>query len=589
MVKKIICFVFLVFFNLPVWAQSNYPKQYQDGKDLFRQGKYNLAMETFKPLITYDQKNQYSPYASFYYAVSAFRQGYLAVAKDMFLQIKSVHSKWDKLDEVNLWLAKVYLQDGDYFQGIKTLNLIQDKNVFAAGQAVKAQHLAEITDAETLKMMLEEFPKDEVVAKSLARVLVKDLTDDENKQMLESLIDQFKLERADYIPEAPKTFHKDRYSVSVLFPFMLETLDSKPGKKRNQIVLDFYEGIKLAVDSLNQRGPQINLRAYDTDKGLDHLKRLLQTEELTNTDLVIGPLYPEENDIVQEFSLNNQVNVVNPFSNNTDLIGVNPYAYLFQPSSETIGKKAAEYVAEHARKNVCMVFFGSSRKDSVLAASFIEKGNELGLQVVASQRVFKKDEALDIITILATPTEFEEVVDQRGGRTSIKYASEFTLKKDSIGSIFVATDDPLIYTKVISAVETRGDSLLVVGSENWIDETAVAFEKYQSLGVVFSAPNFVSSDSPRRRAFTGKYLEKYGRVPSRLSLLGYEMMLLFGNQLETNGVYFQDGLNSAGFLPGHLFQGFKYQYTRDNQVVPFVKFKDGVLTLIEKGDGLRFR
>ncbi|MEX1239593.1 MAG: ABC transporter substrate-binding protein [Cyclobacteriaceae bacterium] len=571
MMKKIIGFVFLVFFNLVVWGQVDYPGQYQDGKDLFRQGKYNLAMETFKPLIAYDQNNQYSPYASFYYALSAFRQGYLVVAKDMFLQIKSVHSKWDKMDEVNLWLAKIYLQDADYFQGIKTLNLIQNKNILEAGKAVKEQHLAAITDAETLKMMLEEFPKDDVVAKSLARVLAKDLSDEENKQMLEALIDRFKLERADFIPEAPKTFHKDRYSVAVLLPFMLESLDAKPGKKRNQIVLDFYEGIKLAIDTLNQRGSEIRLRAYDTDNGLDQLKRLLQTEELKNTDLVIGPLSPEENKIVQEFSLNNQVNVVNPFFNNTDLIGANPYAYLFQPSSETIGKKAAEYVADHARKKICMVFYGSSKKDSVLAASFIEKANELGLQVVASKRVFK-DEASDIITVLADPTEYDE----------FKYPSQFTLKKDSIGSIFVGTDDPLIYTKVISAAETRGDSVLVVGSENWIDDTAVAFEKYQNLGVVFSAPNFVAHGSPRRRAFIRKYLNNYGRVPSNLSLLGYEMMLLFGNQLKTNGVYFQDGLNSTEFLPGNLFQGYKYQYSRDNQLVPFAKFRNGILTLVEK-------
>lgn len=570
MMKKLIAFVFLVSFNLVVWAQVDYPRQYQNAKELFRQGKYNLAMETFKPLIAYDQKNQYSPYASYYYALAAYRQGYLAVAKDMFLQIKSVHPKWDKLDEVNLWLAKVYMEDGDYFQGIKTLNAIQNKNITEDGQAVKAQHLSGITDAETLKMMLEEFPRDEVVAKSLARILAKDLTNEEDKEMLESLINKFRLERADFIPEAPKTFHKDRYAVAVLFPFMLETLDAKPGKKRNWIVLDFYEGIKLAVDSLNEKGPEIRLRAYDTDKGIDHLRRLLQTEELRNTDLVIGPLYPEENEIVQEFSLNNQVNMVNPFSNNTDLIGTNPYAYLFQPSSETIGKKAAEYVAEHAKKNLCMVIYGSSKKDSVLAANFTQKASELGVQIVASKRVFK-DETADIITVLATPTEFDE----------FKFPSEFTLRKDSIGSIFVATDDALIYTKVISAIETRGDSILVVGSENWIDDTAVSFEKYQNLGIVFSAPNFVLPSDPRRRAFIRKYIDRYSRVPSNLSLLGYEMMLFFGNQLKTNGVYFQDGLNNAALLPGHLFQGFKYQYSRDNQVVPFVKFKDGAITLIE--------
>lgn len=568
MMKEIAVAVLLTFGFISASAQIDYAREYQNGKDLFRQGKYNLAMETFKPLIPYDQKNQYSPYASFYYALAAYKQGYKAVAKDMLLQIRSVHAKWDKMQEVNLWLAKIYMDDEDYFQGIKTLNAIQDKSLDETKKAIKAEYIAKIEDTETLKMMLEEFPKDEVVAKNLARSLSGNLSDEEDKAMLESLIERFKLERTDFIPEAPKTFFKDRYAVALLLPFMVDELDASPGKKRNQIVLDFYEGIMLALDSLNTSGPSIALRSYDTEKGLNYLTQLLQSNELKNTDLVIGPLYPDENKIVQDFSLNNQVNVVNPVSNNTDFVGDNPYAYLFQPSSETLGQKAAEYIAKNARKNLSIVISGT--RDSVLAASFAKKANELGIQVVAN-RSFESKDAAGIMDLLATATEYDE----------FKFPSEFTLKKDSIGSIFVASNDPLIYTKVISAIETRGDSILVVGSENWIDDTAVAFEKYQSLGVTFTAPNFVSVTSPERNRFISKYLAKYGKVPSKLSQLGFEMMLFYGNQLKKNGVYFQDGLNKAEFIPGYLFQGYKFQYSRNNQYVPFVKFKNGILTLIE--------
>ena len=353
----------------------------------------------------------------------------------------------------------------------------------------------------------------------------------------------------------------------LMLPFMVDQLDASPGKKRNQIVLDFYEGLKLALDTLNEKGPQIAVRAYDTENGNDYIKRTLQTEELKNTDLIISPFNAD----VQEFSLTNQVNVVNPFSNNSDQIGSNPYAFLFQPSSETLGRKAAEYVSERARKKSCIVLSGTNKKDSVLAANFTQKANELGIQIVAN-RSFPKEDAADIMKLLATPTEFDE----------FKYPSQFTIKKDSIGSIFVATDDPLIYTKVISAIETRGDSILVIGSENWIDDTAVAFEKFQTLGVRFTAPNFVSLTDPARRAFVSRYLRAYGKVPSNLSQLGYEMMLFFGNQLKTNGVYFQDALNKSEVIPGHLFQGFRYQDSRDNQMVPFVRFRDGILTLVEK-------
>src|SRR6478735_8779734 len=87
------------------FAQVDYNKQYFNAKQLFREGKYNLAMEAFKPVIPYDQNNQFSEYASFYYALSAYNLGYTAVAKDMLNQIKKLHPTWEKMDEVNFWLG----------------------------------------------------------------------------------------------------------------------------------------------------------------------------------------------------------------------------------------------------------------------------------------------------------------------------------------------------------------------------------------------------------------------------------------------------------------------------------------------------
>ena len=51
MVRKLI-FIFglLVFVFQSIFAQVDYNKQYFNAKALFREGKYNLAMESFKPL-----------------------------------------------------------------------------------------------------------------------------------------------------------------------------------------------------------------------------------------------------------------------------------------------------------------------------------------------------------------------------------------------------------------------------------------------------------------------------------------------------------------------------------------------------------
>ena len=109
MVRKfVLAFSLLVFLAKSIYAQVDYNKQYFNAKALFRDGKYNLAMESFKPLIPYDPKNNYSAYASFYYALAAYNQNYKAVAKNTLNQLKTTHPKWDKMDEANFWIGKIH-------------------------------------------------------------------------------------------------------------------------------------------------------------------------------------------------------------------------------------------------------------------------------------------------------------------------------------------------------------------------------------------------------------------------------------------------------------------------------------------------
>ncbi len=554
-----------------VVAQIDYSTQYANAKELFAQGKYNLAMESFKPLIPYDQNNPYAEYASFYYAISAYRQGYLAVARDMLTQISTVHPEWEKMNEVNFWLARIHLDNGDYFQGMRILKAIDNKAFAEDIEALKAAYLVKITDAETLRMMLEDYPRDSVVARTLANVLERSLGDPESRAQLEEIIDRFEFERAEFIPEAPKTVYKDRYAVSLMMPFDLRTLEPTPGRKRNQVILDFYEGMKLALDTLTSKGIDISLRAYDTERSSEKLEALLGTEELRATDLIIGPLFLDESAVVKEFSEAQQINVIHPFSRSLDVIGENPHSFLFQPSSQTLGVKSADFIAKDTMQKRCFVFLGPGKQDSVLAFSFMQRAVQNGINVIHFERVIPSESRI-INEILTTATEFDE----------FNYPTEFTLKKDSIDCIFVATDDPVIYTKVVGAVEARNDSILVVGTEKWIDDNAIDPERYESLGIRLAAPNFADPDQPEYKRFYEAFLHRYGRKASNVARMGYELMLFVGHQLHDHGVYFQQGLNEAGDVPGFLGEGFRFEYSRDNQLVPFIGMMEGKFTLVDK-------
>ena len=558
------------------YAQTDYKGQYAIAKKLYTDGKYNLAMESFKKLVPYDQNNPYREYASFYYALSAYHQNFRAVAKDMLGQIKTLYPSWDKIDEVNIWLAKIHFDNKEYFQGLKLLSEIKNEKTHKETADLEKQAIHSIQDIETLKRMLEEYPKDAVIGEKLAREISKNQTQLEDQKMLESLIHRFGLKKSDYISETPETIHKDVYTVSVLFPFVVSTIDVSPAKKRNQFVLDMYEGMLLAVDTLAKQGIKISLRAYDTERSPERIKSILMMRELKSSDMIVGPLYLEENAMVQEFSHVNQINLFNPLSNSYDLIRDNFYGFLFQPSYETLGSESAQYLAATKKNKKVMVFYGDNKRDSTLAAGFINKAQQSGLKILRTERV-SKEASRKIMDILATPTEFDE----------FKYPKQFTLPKDSIGSVFVASDDPLLYTKVISSVETRGDSVTIVGSENWLDQSSVDYGKYEALKIVLYAPNFSADNNPAYLNFQRKFVKEHGRNSSTLAYtnyakIGYDFMLFAGNTLKKHGVYFQDAIRKEKQVPGYLTPGYDFTAGRTNQFVSFIKFQNGKLVAIPR-------
>lgn len=555
-------------------VQVNYEQDYKNAKLLFQEGKYNLAMENFKKVIPYDKSNDYSQYASFYYAVAAFKQRYYSVSKDMLNQIKMLYPNWEKTEEVNYWLALNLFETGDIFQGVKTINALKDKKLQTEANRAKENYISKITDTETLRMLAEEHPKDQVIATSLASALSKNIASLADREELEKLIDDFNLDRNVFITEAPKSFFKDVYSVALVFPFVVNRLDPSPAKKPNQFVLDMYQGILLAKDTLEKQGIKISLRAYDTERSQEKLKFILEKDELKNADLVIGPLLREDNALMQEFSVTNKVNTFNPLSNDFDMVKGNPFGFLFQPSYEVIGQKAAKYLSTDAERNKkkCLVFYGSNMRDSVLAWNFITKAEEAGIKIILKQEVFK-EESNKITEVLATATEYDEW----------KAPSQFTIPKDSIGAIFVASDDPVIYTKVVSAVETRKDNTLIIGSEVWLENGSIALTKFQRMNIVLHAPNYVQADSKAYIDFNRQFIKRFGRTPSSLSLnyarTGYEMMLVLGRGLHKYGVYLQDGFNKELQEP-YMMTGFDFRFSNFNQTVPFVKFQYGSLEVI---------
>ena len=540
-------------------------QQYGKARQFYNDRKYELAMEAFKPLMVYDAGNPYPEYASFYYGLSAYRLNYRSLAKSTLNGIMQIYPDWNRLDEVRFWLATIYFEQGEWFQAMKMLAALKnDQDV----ESLKAHFLPSVKDPEVLRMLLEDY-HDKVAARQLIRVLLAQRKE-ETIGEAQRLISTYGFEANEFaIPEPVIGPVGDGFRVSVLFPFLAQTLEPTPATKKNQYALDLYQGMRMAQDSLERAGIRIELNAYDTERNPEKLRSVLSLPELAQSDVLVGPLFTDEFKSVHEFSKATGIPMIHPVSNSPEYTATNPNAMLFQPSWQTIGIRSAEYLHALGVTKPCMVFYDKTARDSILAHAFRKRAEELNISIALFREVPKENSSI-INSILVTPVKFDK------WRNPI----EFKLKKDSIGSIFVAADSELIFTKVISSVDSRDDQSVIIGQEGWLDKPGIDFMKFEQLKIALAAPNFASNTSTPYLDFQRKYLAAHHVAPSVYARIGYEFLLFLGSRLAGSGGNILQAITRSGKMSGWLSQGFDFSGTRDNQSVPIITFSNGELVRV---------
>ena len=107
--------------------------------------------------------------------------------------------------------------------------------------------------------------------------------------------------------------------VLILLPFKAYN-DSIPfdnvntSSKLRNIVSDFYFGAEIALDSLSKQGIKIKAEVYDTDNNIDTINKIFKTHDFSQKDLVVGPLFTKNIELVNQKLANNSTYILSPFS-----------------------------------------------------------------------------------------------------------------------------------------------------------------------------------------------------------------------------------------------------------------------------------
>jgi ABC-type branched-subunit amino acid transport system substrate-binding protein len=569
---RLLIFTLIFFTSQGLYAQSDLQNRYLNGKDLYKLGKYELAMEVFRNIVREEENNDFLEYASFYYALSAYKANQLIVAENMLLQITHKFPNWHQKDEALYWLARMNFEKNNLLKGLNYLRDIKDKSVKEDGRALKTYYISQVDDIEKMKDIMASYPADKENAEVIAAKLKNMPASEENLNYLKEIVTQFHLDPKKFLPEELKTKFKESYNVAVMFPFMNDELSPSRGPKGNQFVLDMYEGFRLAQKQLEEEGVKLNLFAYDTRRDSTETALLLQKDEMKTMDLIVGPLYPVPVKLVSAFSMENKINMINPMSNNSSVIGNNPFSFLYKSSVETQAKRAADFAAETFPRTNALVLYTSNPRDTLMASIYRKRLLEEGFCV----EMLKSTDAKTIIDYLTNRVEDLPNLPNE----------PFVVPLGSIGHIFVASLNESVLANTITSIEVRGDKIPLLGHEDWLNSKFISFDQLEKMNVYMLAPNFVDHTSDSVKAFRSKYQKAVNVLPNNFAQGGYDMMILVGRMLRQHGTKFQKYLHQAGYIEGELFPGYNYKGGNDNQFVPVIKFINAKLEVVNEELGV---
>ena len=136
---------------------------------------------------------------------------------------------------------------------------------------------------------------------------------------------------------AQLTHEQTNIHVGVLLPL-------KEQSSRGPKMIEFYQGMLMAVDSLRREGLFIDVEAHNCGTTAEEMDSLLASCSLTSCDLIIGPLDAVQVAPLADYCNIHYIRLVQPFASVTALAQNHPRHYVVTAPRDTVQAEAVNFV-----------------------------------------------------------------------------------------------------------------------------------------------------------------------------------------------------------------------------------------------------
>ncbi len=540
-VLLVLSFIFSATFAVAQQAPAAYLKAKSD----LDAKEYALAKDGFKPFLDEATYGVVSHYAVFHSAEAALQLGQAPQAIELLTSLKE--KDWNKSEELTYLLALAYFQNNQLVEGLQALKGLTTEPYLTKGYRATFAYLQSASSNFLITPPLNELRDNQGFTAALAYVLQKKpILSSEERGVLNQLIQS-----------GAQPALKDKIlDVVVILPFTSSSDQTISDLESNNFLLELYQGIALEAASLRSKGVAIQLHTFDSKRDLNYLNALVKDPTVLAADVIVGPIYPEESELISEFAELQKIPFVHPLSNLGDRLEENQYGYLFRPSLNSLATGVVESLKTQDWGKTVAIGYSGSLRDEQLGLLLQSKLEKEGFTLANVQKVEPK-----------TVSSFLQSLGVRKGN------------RPAVDQVILLSDDPTLAQPVFSLMESISSSVPLLVMDSWLGFNFSNYEMLEHANFYFISNNTPKYQSEELKTFQDLFYDNHLQFPSTNALLGAELVHWIHSNAEfANDFDLRPSLDRKGYQPGRLSWGFNFQKVNNNSYSPVFKLESGELT-----------
>ncbi|NNJ54801.1 MAG: amino acid ABC transporter substrate-binding protein [Bacteroidia bacterium] len=300
--------------------------------------------------------------------------------------------------------------------------------------------------------------------------------------------------------------HKRDFHIAVLLPFHLKGQESIPDKRRASYMLEYYQGMKLAISEIEKLGSKFNIHYFDTDNDTSVLKQLLRKSEMEKMDLLIGPTDDNQLRIASYYARKHEIPLFSPITTAGKMWSKNPYVFNLNPSEKMQAMAFIEYFKKHHKDEQLVILRDDQRFDRSFGEALIAQLEKEKINYSAQ-----------------TFNRYMKWGDILGGEKTVVLS-------------MVQDKTNMLYT--VNSLLSKEKTVTLMGSDKWLEYSSVDFEYWERLNMCFLSTNLAQVRNEMATEMTRRYRYQYKDDPSWYTYMGFDQLLFSCEVLDAFGQYF---------------------------------------------------